>query len=285
METQHELPDNNQSKGPNEPNSKQSKIVLTTVAFVAVSAAVSCMLIDWYRIKIRTASLPNSSELADFKFTYIVLDFLFPLLVAGIVFVASRKNRGWRFLLTFCGVAVALLVLRLPLLTTPARSTPVLQPVVHIAGAKSVNCDNPAFTIDIPPEFEAYTNPKDPPAVKFTFLASPESAQARTAIGITLLGGLVPPDTEANRQRLKDSIPAGVELTTKNWRGLSVPTFRARKEVQGHEVMIYRIRVPLKPKAIELAVLGPASSDESLSALADSLLASLDGPTSWQRSR
>ena len=42
-----------------------------------------------------------------------------------------------------------------------------------------------------------------------------------------------------------------------------------------------QIRIPLKPEAIEIALAGPVADEGALSAIADRLLASLEGETNW----
>jgi len=261
---------------------KQSTWLYIAITLVSICAVAGCVFIDWQRNQAITALLPDSAQLTQFKITYVLLDLMAPLVVGGIVSVVASRNRGRRFLFTFCGVAVVLVILRLNHLAQPLRSARVLQPVVHIAGGKRLHNQTPLFDLEIPQEFESYSNPKDPASVKYTFIAPSESNGSKKVIGVTILDGLVPPDNEANRRRLRESVPEKVELTTKNWRGLSVPTFISREEVRGVEVIIYRVRVPLTPKAVELAVFGPASNEASLSVTVDALLGSLDGSTNWR---
>jgi hypothetical protein len=205
-----------------------------------------------------------------------------PLMVALPFFIFARRNRGKRFVIAFFWVAVIIGISKVGQLSRMAKKRGPTQPIAGIPGAFLVQNETPRFRIQIPEGFEDCTHLKTSPSVTHLFMErQPGDKVARGLIGITALGGMLPPNTPTNRKRLVESVPRDVEFTTKNWRGLPVPTFISRPTTNGVELAVYQIRVPLKPKAIELVLSGAASESEKLSALADTLLMSLDGPSNW----
>jgi hypothetical protein len=242
------------------------------------------VLIDWNHVQATTVGLPESPVISQYKITYAAPGLILPLVIGGAIAVFSNRNGGKRFVLAVFWVSAALIMLRLPTLGMPARKALMLEPVTHTPGAYLLKNDSPPFTIEIPEGFKAYDSAKKSPDVTHVFVSDPTGENGgRLVVGIKTRGSMLSSDHEMNRKGLKETMPPDGELTTKNWRGIPVYTCITHGEKDGIPVVTYQVLVPLKPKAIELAVFGMASKSSAISALVDKLLASLDGQTNWRR--
>jgi hypothetical protein len=253
--------------------------ILLLVSFVFMAV---CASMDWSRAVKRTSDLPPSSTLFSYRLGSAATNFIVPGVIAIIVAAVSRRNNARRFVLTLFWSCCVIAFAHLGQLTMPPPKPRLLQPITHMAGATLVTNDSPRFSIEIPEGFKSDITIKRKSTVTHVFsgVAAGDPEQ-RVVIVINKLGGLLPRRTEQNQKRLKDSLPPNSELLTNNWRGLTIDSCITRIETNGASFSICRIRVPLKPRAIEIELHGMAESENGLKALAESLVASLDGPTNW----
>lgn len=252
-------------------------LLLASIILMALGAAL-----DWSRVMKRTSDLAPSISLDSYRFGSVAGNVIIPGIIAVIVAAVSRRNSVRRLVLTLFWSCFVIALGHLGQLTMPPPSPRLLEPVTHIAGATLVTNDSPRFTIEIPEGFAPYDSISRPASVVHAYIGPvSHNSTSRAVILITRLGGLLPGNTEQNRKRLRDSMPSNVELTSKRWRGMDINTCIARVATNGVILRVYQMRIPLKPKAIEVDVQGLATDEQELSILANALLSSLDGPISW----
>lgn len=205
-------------------------------------------------------------------------------LCLGIIALFGIRKYGRREILApaMIGVCMNLFLIimgALPILTAISNRAH-LQPIVHSASAYLLKDDRLRFSIEIPEGFRDYPEGKQSPTSEYVYAKGGlGGGEVLTVINIERLGGLIP----KNKPLKKEDMPLGFrgELTTRNWRGLTVDTIVAVVEQNGSNIVVYAMQIPLKHGAIQLNVGGPESKREELGQLADTLLASLDGETNW----
>ena len=134
--------------------------------------------------------------------------------------------------------------------------------------------------MDIPKGFREYPDGKNVPTVEHAYVKGVTGiGKAVTVIKVERLGGFLPRNEPLRKEQMPPNFTG--ELTTRNWRGVTVDGFVTSAEQDGLRMIVYAIQVPLKPEAIQLIVAGAELEREEISRLADTLLSSLEGETNW----
>jgi hypothetical protein len=224
--------------------------------------------------------------------------FLIPLVVIMSICVFWKSNRRpYRLFLCFFWVLLGLLILKVLTLfsllghaqtsavqvdTKPTSEGIHLQSEPRLLTGSVLKDEDLQFSMTIPDGFREYPQGIQFEETKYCYLKGVIGDDEKlTIINIKKLDGLLSPDLALNRKRLREQLPAQSELITKQWRGLTIDAYTMSVDKNGSSILIYTMRVPLKPAAIELAVAGSASKRDELNRLADELLASLEGESNW----
>lgn len=169
-----------------------------------------------------------------------------------------------RTMIAVMGVAMALVVL----LSSGALAGPTVDD-------KALN-----ITLALPDGFERMTDFQPAPGVEvpYAFRRAGTGAEEPVCVFIQRLPGPI------GRERIpRDRIGKKgiVELYTAGWKSFEVDVIVVRETHEGSAVLTYNAQVPIKPRAIQLMVMGVESDKPQLKALTAQLLGSLDGQTNW----
>lgn len=207
-------------------------------------------------------------------------------IVAGIVALFGIRRYGRKGLLwhavTGIGLWLLLFVLALPVvfkarqLAALRKPTP-LAPVTRLPNATRVADAELGFSFDLPEGFEALAPAAKPPKYRHAF-ARAVSGEPSRVILVEALGGTLP------KKRLSPQDIAArksISLLSFNWRGLEVDGVRVPEKLQDTDYLTFNVQIPLRPQAIQIGFGGPAESESQLRSLAENVLATLDGNSTW----
>jgi hypothetical protein len=116
--------------------------------------------------------------------------------------------------------------------------------------------------------------------VVYAFQRAPTGdPKATVVIAVTRLGGTI------GRERLDPKEVAArnprVTLVTEKWKEFEIDVSRVPEEAGGVQLVTFNAQVPLKPEAIQVAVIGEADREAETRGVLRSVLANLDGPSNW----
>jgi len=116
--------------------------------------------------------------------------------------------------------------------------------------------------------------------VVYAFQRPPEGEQkVGVFIVVSRLGGVL------GREKLDPKAMASkspqVTLVTEKWQDFDIEVFRVPEQVGELQLLTFNAQVPLKPEAVQVAVIGEASREAELRSTLRSVLGSLDGQTNW----
>ena len=72
-----------------------------------------------------------------------------------------------------------------------------------------------------------------------------------------------------------------VTIVTDRWKGFDVEAFRVPEQVDDLQLLTFNAQVPLKPRAIQVSVIGKLDREVELRGILRSVLGNLDGQTNW----
>lgn len=72
-----------------------------------------------------------------------------------------------------------------------------------------------------------------------------------------------------------------ITIATEKWKEFDIEVFRVPEKTGDCQLLTFNAQVPLKPEAIQIAVIGDAAREEELRSVLRSVLWSLDGQTNW----
>jgi hypothetical protein len=95
-------------------------------------------------------------------------------------------------------------------------------------------------------------------------------------VGVERLGGVLP-RTDV-QQAPKDG---PVKFSVGRWKDFDVIVGQVSEELNGAPATVFNVQIPLKPEAVQLKFIGPASRAAELRSLVDETLLTLKGDTNW----
>jgi len=79
----------------------------------------------------------------------------------------------------------------------------------------------------------------------------------------------------------KPNKPENTTLEKTAWKGFDVDVFKVVENIRGVSFVTFNAQVPLKPHAIQIMVSGPTYDENKLRKEAQTIVASVQGPTNW----
>jgi hypothetical protein len=155
-----------------------------------------------------------------------------------------------------------------------------LPPAVHSDSARLLKDDRLHFSMDIPEGFRDFPDGKYTPSVVYSLHRKSKDGKTAHMIIIEDLNMLL------SRSKLTPAqLPPGFngEIVRKTWRGLEIEDAIHGEKGEGYVTVLHQMHIPLRPKAIRLVVgaSGPEIDAAELDQLANQVLASVDGESSW----
>lgn len=116
--------------------------------------------------------------------------------------------------------------------------------------------------------------------VVYAFQRPPEGKQkVGMFIVVSRLGGAL------GREKLDPKAIASkspqVTLTAERWKDFDIEVFRVPEQAGELQLLTFNAQVPLKPEAVQVAVIGEAGREAELRSTLRSVLGGLDGQTNW----
>jgi hypothetical protein len=100
-----------------------------------------------------------------------------------------------------------------------------------------------------------------------------------TFIAVSRLGGVL--GREKLDPREASARGPGFALSSEKWKDFDIEVFRVPEQIGDLKLLTFNAQVPLKPEAIQIAVIGEAGQEEELRGALRSVLRTLDGQTNW----
>jgi hypothetical protein len=75
--------------------------------------------------------------------------------------------------------------------------------------------------------------------------------------------------------------PRNATLEKTSWKGFEIDVFRIVENINGTSFVTFNAQVPLRPRAIQVSVVGPASDDSAVRKEMQTIVTSVEGPTNW----
>jgi hypothetical protein len=72
-----------------------------------------------------------------------------------------------------------------------------------------------------------------------------------------------------------------VAIVTERWKGFDIEVFRVPEQLGEIQMLTFNAQVPLKPEAVQVAVIGDARDEAELREILRGLLGTLEGETNW----
>ena len=159
-----------------------------------------------------------------------------------------------------------------------------------ISHAREIVDDQYGFRITIPDAFRDSPETKKGPSVLYSFISSPsDKPEEVTVIVIESLPGpisresLTPAEMEA---KVEKSPHAGrVQAFKAKWKGYDVIGLEDRQSVGGVELTLRAVDIPLRRRAIRVAVLGTPQTKAKITRVLDQLVGTLEGESNWDDGR
>lgn len=147
-----------------------------------------------------------------------------------------------------------------------------------IAG-ETVSSQQLGFRLTVPDGFV-----QDPGRVKgdvvFAFQRPPAAGQKmNTLILVTRLGGVLGRG-KINPKEVTAKKPQ-ITIMTETWKEFDIEVFRVPEQAGDLQLVTFNAQAPLKPEAVQIAVIGEAAREVELRGILRSVLASLEGSTNW----
>jgi hypothetical protein len=148
------------------------------------------------------------------------------------------------------------------------------------ARADVINDAHLGFTLALPPGFGDYPPGKTQPGTVYSFIKGTPGTDDFAIVTVQPMGGTI------GREPLDPKgLPRadGIELSLRRgrWKSFDIDVIDSVAHQGGTAVFAQVAQVPLEREAIQLAVVGPLERRAELTALLPTLLAALDGPSSW----
>jgi len=116
--------------------------------------------------------------------------------------------------------------------------------------------------------------------VVYAFQRPPAGEQKLgTFIVVSRLGGVLGREKLDPREVASKS--PNVSLTNEKWKGFDLEVFRVPEQAGELRLLTFNAQVPLKPEAVQVAVIGEAGGEAELRNILQSVLSNLDGQTNW----
>jgi hypothetical protein len=117
-------------------------------------------------------------------------------------------------------------------------------------------------------------------SVVYAFQRPPEDEQGvGVFIVVSRLGGVLSRE-KLDPKALASKMPQ-VMLATEKWKDFDIEVFRVAEQAEEIQLLTFNAQVPLKPEAVQVAIIGEASRESELRSILRSVLDSLDGQTNW----
>jgi len=166
------------------------------------------------------------------------------------------------------------------------RSTaPLLAVVVGLLGAAPARAEllqdaRLGFKVTVPDGFADYPAGKQQPGTLYSYVRGTPGTSDFAIVSIKPMGGTIGRDP-----LLPSELPHvdGVEFTVRpeKWKSFHIEVLVGVARQTDLALLVQVAQVPLKHEAIQLLVVGPEAHRAELNALLQTLLASLDGQSSW----
>lgn len=169
--------------------------------------------------------------------------------------------------------------LRVPLSHTTLRSLVFLTLGFAVTGhAATVSRDGLTFDVDLPPGLQDVSQLAQFNKELVALMMRTENGQGIVRLfAISDLRGVI-----GRGHLTKEHVIApGASLELVPWRSFDVDVLRIPETAADIDYVTFNAQIPLKPRAIQVRVSGPASDEAELRLLLTRTLASLDGPTNW----
>jgi hypothetical protein len=143
-------------------------------------------------------------------------------------------------------------------------------------GAVTVEHPDMGFSLSLPDGFERVTEDERPTDFVRVYRQSGAEVPLAVVVAIERLHGVLP------RFNL-DEAPANpnVQIGTDRWNEFDILVSRVTEVINDVPGVVLNAQVPLKPEAIQIKMMGPASQEPQLRDLLRDTLATLKGSTNW----
>ncbi|HEY3897300.1 MAG TPA: hypothetical protein VGM54_01735 [Chthoniobacter sp.] len=151
-------------------------------------------------------------------------------------------------------------------------------PPVHIPGALRVQDAELGYSFDLPPGFQAFPEAQKPKEFRAAYINRGADGSMALVL-VKALGGLISPYKRMTLQ----SLPPEKHLTLAPfaWRGMPIDGVRLPEKTTQGDFITFNVQIPIKKQAIQIGFGALASDEAQTHALAEQVLATLDGPVSW----
>jgi hypothetical protein len=152
-----------------------------------------------------------------------------------------------------------------------------------LRAGETVSDDKLGLRLTVPDGFA-----RDPARVKGKVIHTfhrPASGKEKfgTFIVVSRLGGLLGREKLDPKEFAAQSPRATLE--GEKWKEFDIEVFRVPEEQDGVSVLTFNAQVPLKPEAVQVAVIGDADREDELRGVLRSTLDGLEGETNWLSTR
>lgn len=135
------------------------------------------------------------------------------------------------------------------------------------------------FRLSVPDGFAQDPERVQKPVI-YSFQLPPKGDQKLGVfIVVSRLGGVL------GREKLDPKLLASksplVTLTTEPWKDFDIEVVRIPEKTGDLQIVTFNAQVPLKPEAVQVAVIGEESRETELRSILRSVLGNLDGQTNW----
>lgn len=95
-------------------------------------------------------------------------------------------------------------------------------------------------------------------------------------VAVERLGGVLP-----RTDFQQAPIDGPVKFSAGRWKDFDVIVGQVSEELNGAPATVFNVQVPLKPEAVQLKFIGPATHEADLRSLVNDTLATVEGETNW----
>lgn len=144
---------------------------------------------------------------------------------------------------------------------------------IHVPGTTRVVDKEGGYAFDLPEGYQPIPDTKIPPGFRRGYFLPSADGLGRILL-VKHLGALI------GRERLQLSqLPKGKSLSvsTLQWRGITVDAIHVPEKNPRGDFLTINVQIPLRGEAIQIGFGGPSAAEPEIRAVAERVLASLDG--------
>jgi hypothetical protein len=152
-------------------------------------------------------------------------------------------------------------------------------PVAPVVAGETVSHPQLGFRLTVPDGF-VQDREQVQGKVVYAFQRPPTGdRKTRAFIVVRRLGGVIgrekidPKQVTAQNPR--------VTISAEKWKGFDIEVVRVPEQLGDHQVVTFNAQVPLKPEAVQIAVIGDAGEEDELRGVIRSVLGNVDGESNW----